>query len=150
MKPHGRVQAAALGVRFDREDKKYVYPLGGRGKQQRAVGSAVDISRMGERAHHIDLPFVVEADLGSPVAQSGLDDLQTGQLVAGQDGAALVARFTHPGGFPFLQPISLLTWTGVEESNLDTLFANWRLRIGPAGSGAIYHDPSGATGAAAE
>ncbi|MCW3101529.1 MAG: hypothetical protein JWL77_7147 [Chthonomonadaceae bacterium] len=140
-RPHGRDRPAAWGIRFDLDDYRFVYAISDDGEGRRSTGKAQDVTDRGERAYRVDLNFAVEADLSRPVSGWGIDDPRAGQLVAGADGAALVARFHQPGEHPRLDPVSLKTWMPTERDVLDTVFGAWRLRIDVPGVDPIYLDP---------
>jgi hypothetical protein len=141
LRPHGRSKPPELGLRFDYDDGQFIYALGGGADGRSELGKVRDVTGWEGPAYRIDLDHSVEADLTAPVSGWGVDDPRAGDLVGGENGAALIARFHPKGGFPHLRPISLHAWTPIEEKGLDTVFQAWRLRIDLPGRDPLYLDP---------
>ncbi|MDB5430782.1 MAG: hypothetical protein JWP35_1898 [Caulobacter sp.] len=141
MRPHGRNKLPMLGFRFDHDDGRFIYPLGGAPDGRGDLGKVLDVTDWEEPAYRVDLSHSVEADLTAPLSAWGVDAPRAGDLVAGEAGAALIARFHPKGGFPHHRPVSLCAWSAIEEKGLDTAFQTWRLRIDVPGGDPLYLDP---------
>lgn len=136
---HGGEKSAKLGIRFDFDDGRFVLPVIG---QENLDGHrAVEVTGNDERAYQVDLEFAVEADFEAPVRGWGVCDARAGELACGASGCALIVGLYPRGHHPFNTPISLSDWTRGVESELDTVFGGWRVRITIPQAEPVYIDP---------
>ncbi|RAK66364.1 hypothetical protein [Phenylobacterium kunshanense] len=141
---HGGEKSAKLGIRFDFDDGRFVLPVLG---QENLDGHrAVEVTGNDERAYQVGLEFSLEADLEAPVRGWGVRDARAGELACGASGCALIVGLHPLGRYPFNTPIRLSDWTKGMESELDTVFGGWRVRITIPQSEPVYINPVRAAG----
>ena len=127
-KPRGKLTPPSLGLRFDIDEDRFLLALTSFYDGRAPAGSTIPISELQESAYRVDLAFSIEADLTAGVARYGNADPRPGDLVMAEEGLALITQRRGPGfADPF--PVSLTTWTTVEERTCELAFSGWRLVI---------------------